>query len=49
MDVRMLGGGRPFVMEILNQRAQMPTPDYFAEVEKQLKEVCDSQLFYNSC
>jgi len=39
MDVRMLGEGRPFVMEIVNQRAEMPGPDYFADVEKRLKEV----------
>ena len=39
MDVRMLGEGRPFVMEIMNQRAEVPGPDYFADVEKRLKEV----------
>ena len=29
MDVRMLGDGRPFVLEILNQRAAVPGQDAF--------------------
>lgn len=42
IDVRMLGDGRPFVMEIQNQRASMPPPERFAAMEYQLEEV--SQL-----
>ncbi len=44
MDVRMLGEGRPFVMEIMNQRAEVPGPEYFADVEKRLKEVGGAPL-----
>ena len=37
--MRMLGKGRPFVMEIQNQRAEMPGQDYFTAVEQKLREV----------
>lgn len=39
MDVRMLGEGRPFVMEIQNQRAAMPGTKFFDDVQSQLQEV----------
>ena len=36
MDVRMLGYGRPFVMEVTNARAVMPSREWFTEAEKAL-------------
>lgn len=50
MDVRMLGTGRPFIMEIQNQRAEMPGPEYFASVEDTLQKVeCFSVLHAQTC
>ena len=46
MDVRMLGGGRPFVLEILNQRAAMPALDTFAILEEQLRQVRPSPMWF---
>ena len=39
MDVRMLGTGRPFVLEVHNMRAAMPPPAHFADVQSRLAEV----------
>lgn len=36
MDVKMLGDGRPFVMEISNARAQMPSRECFTRAENEL-------------
>ncbi|KAK9809078.1 hypothetical protein WJX72_009057 [[Myrmecia] bisecta] len=36
VDVRMLGSGRPFILEIQNARAAMPSRDTFAEVQANL-------------
>ena len=51
--MRMLGEGRPFVMEIMNQRAEVPGPEYFAGVEERLKAVgsavCMHDKSANSC
>ena len=38
-DVRMLGGGRPYVLEIINARAAMPPQSYFDDAQRQLNEV----------
>lgn len=48
MDVRMLGDGRPFVMEIQNQRAEMPEKGFFQSVQDELKKVrlCGEFLQY---
>ena len=48
IDVRMLGKGRPFIMEIQNQKPEMPGHDYFAHVEQQLQEVCVQVLLVTS-
>ena len=39
MDVRMLGDGRPFIMDIQNQRADMPDLEFFSSVQDQLQKV----------
>ena len=45
-DVRMLGGGRPYVLEIINARAAMPPQSYFDDAQRQLNEVsCWRPLF----
>jgi tRNA pseudouridine synthase 10 len=36
MDVRMLGKGRPFVMEVANARARMPPRETFTQIEAAL-------------
>ena len=46
MDVRMLGEGRPFVMEIINQRAEVPGPEFFVDVEARLKAVGPAVCMY---
>ena len=38
-DVRMLGSGRPYVLEIINSRAAMPPQSYFDDAQRQLNEV----------
>lgn len=38
-DVRMLGDGRPFVLEIMNARAAMPPIEHFAGIQQALTEV----------
>lgn len=38
MDVRMLGNGRPFVLEIANARARMPPPECFDQMAASLNE-----------
>ncbi|CAL8470277.1 g9819 [Coccomyxa elongata] len=38
MDVRMLGSGRPFVLEIANARARMPPPECFDSMAASLNE-----------
>ena len=42
-DVRMLGSGRPYVLEIINARAAMPPQSYFDEAQRQLNEVRGGQ------
>ncbi len=39
-DVRMLGRGRPFVLEIINARNAMPPQSYFDDAQRRLNEVC---------
>ena len=41
-DVRMLGGGRPYVLEIINARAAMPPQSYFDAAQLQLNAVRDT-------
>ena len=41
-DVRMLGTGRPFVMEVQNMRAAIPEAAFFSRVEEKLREVTPS-------
>lgn len=36
IDVRMLGRGRPFILELFNPRAMMPTPDAWQELADEL-------------
>ena len=36
MDVRMLGSGRPFVLEIANARARLPPPECFDQMAASL-------------
>ena len=38
MDVRMLGMGRPFVLEVSNARAAMPSKEIFAELQQKLAD-----------
>lgn len=40
VDVRMLGSGRPFVLELSNARLGMPSPEQLLDVQRRLKEVC---------
>ena len=37
--MRMLGRGRPFVLEVINARAVMPPQSYFDDAQKLLNEV----------
>ena len=37
--MRMLGRGRPFVLEVINARALMPPQSYFDDAQKCLNEV----------
>ena len=39
MDVRMLGSGRPFALEVINARTSVHTPEFFRSVEEQLDKV----------
>ena len=41
MDVRMLGGGRPFILEVHNPRAPPPSRDDFLEMEAALEAADD--------
>ena len=43
-DVRMLGGGRPYVLEIINARAAMPPQSYFDAAQRQLNTVRSGPL-----
>jgi tRNA pseudouridine synthase 10 len=36
MDVRMLGGGRPFVLEVVNAKAEAPSAEAFRGMEAAL-------------
>ena len=40
MDVRMLGGGRPFAIEIINARVSSQPDALYRSVETQLDKVC---------
>ena len=42
--MRMLGRGRPFVLEIINARNAMPPQSYFDDAQRQLNEVTRSSL-----
>ncbi len=46
MDVRMLGTGRPFVLEVHNMRAAMPPAAYFADVQRRLAEALITSLTF---
>ena len=37
LDVRMLGGGRPFVLEIADAHSEMPAQERLMELQEQLK------------
>ena len=37
LDVRMLGGGRPFVLEIADAHSEMPAHERLMELQEQLK------------
>ncbi len=41
MDVRMLGSGRPFVLEIANARARLPPPECFDQMAASLNASCE--------
>ena len=45
MDVRMRGGGRPFMIEINNARRPFQTTAAIAELERLVNEKAESKVF----
>jgi tRNA U54 and U55 pseudouridine synthase Pus10 len=44
MDVRMLGGGRPFILEVHNPRSAAPTSEQCAAMELELERADDGAV-----
>ena len=44
-DVRMLGSGRPFVLEIINARAEVPCPAIFNSMQLKLEQVISGKHY----
>lgn len=45
MDVRMLGGGRPFMIEINNARRPFQTAEAMAQLEQLVNEKADGRIY----